>query len=246
MKRYRKYLLVMAGLALFGVFGGDGMASYGKEEYGPGVVVRQSAEQEKIQELGLGEDVTGVVYVRAGEREPSEATVSFHTKGEDGFWKEEFSVSGLCGRNGCTAEKAEGDGKTPVGTYAFTMAFGTEEDPGSILTYHTLTKYDYWVDDPESSYYNRLVDIRKVEKDWKSAEAMASIIPHYRYGLALDYNGDCVPGKGSAIFLHCWKEGDTGTSGCIAIPEDTMKYLITVADKNTRIVIDSGIGQGES
>ena len=126
------------------------------------------------------------------------------------------------------------------------MAFGTEEDPGSLFPYHTLTKYDYWVDDQESSHYNKLVDVRKVEKDWKSAEAMASILPQYRYGLALDYNGDCTPGKGSAIFLHCRKEGDTGTSGCIAIPEDTMKYLITVADENTRIVIDSGIGQGES
>jgi L,D-peptidoglycan transpeptidase YkuD (ErfK/YbiS/YcfS/YnhG family) len=57
----------------------------------------------------------------------------------------------------------------------------------------------------------------------------------YNYVLALDYNSDCVPMKGSAIFLHV-ASGDY-TAGCIAISEDMMIKVLNNIHKDCKIII---------
>jgi len=97
---------------------------------------------------------------------------------------------------------------------------------------------DYWVDDSNSAYYNTWVNTSKVKKDWASAEDLKAAYPFYNYALALNYNTEAVPGKGSAIFIHCTKtDNDTSSAGCIRIPEDYMKKLVNGVDANTKIVI---------
>ncbi|MBT9779845.1 L,D-transpeptidase family protein [Clostridium sp. MCC353] len=161
-------------------------------------------------------------------------------------WTEVFTVPGVYGRNGGTADKKEGDGKTPLGTYQFTMAFGLKEDPGSVLDYHEIKSGDYWVDDPESVYYNKLVNTNETKKVWNSAEDMSAAAPFYNYGLVLNYNTECIPGKGSAIFIHCTQSAaDTGSAGCIRIPEEQMKQLVQSVDGKTNIVIVSDLSQLE-
>ena len=76
------------------------------------------------------------------------------------------------------------------------MAFGIQADPGSMLPYHQLQDSDYWVDDPDSIYYNQLVNIQETGQAWTSAEHMAAVSPEYNYGLALDYNKDLCQGLG--------------------------------------------------
>ncbi len=105
------------------------------------------------------------------------------------------------------------------------------------MPYYKLTDHDYWVDDPDSQYYNRMVNTREVKKDWNSAEHLIQSSPYYNYVLSLTYNEDAVPGKGSAIFLHCTAEGYPGSSGCICIPQEEMKTLLQCADEKTKIVI---------
>lgn len=236
----------------------------GPEEKGPGIGLKdkntEKAEAEAKQEnageqKNAGEQELMGNIAAASETDSlilvvgqggADISLSYHTKNEEGIWTEEFETMGRYGKNGATDDKKEGDKKTPLGTYRFTMAFGVKENPGSILPYHRLTDTDYWVDDPESSHYNRLVDSRSTKKDWKSAEHMAAMVPFYHYGLALDYNSDCVPGNGSAIFLHCMNgTADTGTSGCVKVPEEYMKKLVTSVDEDTRIVIVSDISRLE-
>lgn len=169
--------------------------------------------------------------------------VYYYRKSQDSWdmvWKE----AGIVGRNGITAEKVEGDGKTPAGTYSFTMSFGLKEDPGSILPYHKVVKGDYWVDDGTSPYYNQLVNTSVTPKSWSSAENLAAASPYYNYALALDYNGERVPGKGSAIFLHCFTaRADNGSAGCIRLPEARAKELVQTATEKTRIVITPDLSQ---
>lgn len=161
-------------------------------------------------------------------------------------WTEVFTTPGVYGKNGAATEKKEGDGKTPIGTYGFSMAFGLKEDPGSVLPYHKIQKGDYWVDDSDSQYYNQLVNTNQTKKSWKSAEDMSASSPYYNYALALDYNKDRVPGAGSAIFIHCTSTAnDTGSQGCIRIPEDLMKTLVQSADEKTKIIMVSDVSQLE-
>lgn len=169
------------------------------------------------------------------------ADTYYYKKGENSWdmvWKE----ASIVGRGGITSDKAEGDGRTPAGTYGFTMAFGLKEDPGSTLPYHKIVKGDYWVDDSSSAYYNKLVNTSVIPKSWNSAENMAAASPYYNYALALDYNADCVPGKGSAIFLHCFTaSADNGSAGCIRLPQEKAMELVQSATERTKIVIAEDI-----
>lgn len=166
------------------------------------------------------------------------ADVFYYRKDEQAAWNLVWKEDGIVGRGGITSDKREGDGKTPIGTYGFTLAFGLKEDPGSILNYHQIQTDDYWVDDPASAYYNRLVNTAQTAKDWNSAENLAACSPYYNYALALDYNQDCVPGLGSAIFLHCYTASpDNGSAGCIRLPEERMRELLLTVTEKSRIVI---------
>ncbi len=155
----------------------------------------------------------------------------------EGVWSPVFETDGVWGLNGCSRDKREGDKKTPCGVYHFNRAFGILDDPGSILPYHKVTENDYWVDDPDSIHYNRMVDVSQTERDWNSAEHLIEVSPYYHYALSISYNEEAVPGMGSAIFLHCTAEGYPGSSGCICIPEPEMKTVMISADEKTKIVI---------
>ena len=66
---------------------------------------------------------------------------------------------------------------------------------------------------------------------------LQDILKHVEdYALFIDYNKDCIYGKGSAIFLHC-----TGnypyTLGCISLSEEHMVKIIRLVDSNARICI---------
>lgn len=170
--------------------------------------------------------------------EGCQAQVYYLKRSQTGDWQLEWSEEAVIGRNGIRKDKREGDGCTPAGTYRFTMAFGLLDDPETILPYHKIQQGDYWVDDPESPYYNQLVNTAQVPVDWTSAENMAASYPAYHYGLVLSYNQECTPGLGSAIFLHCFTAApDNGSAGCIRLPQERVKELLQSVTEHTRIVI---------
>jgi len=155
---------------------------------------------------------------------------------EDGVWRLTYSFAANVGRNGVTDDKAEGDKKTPTGYYALGFAFGNSPRPDTAWPYRDVTPDSYWVDDPTSASYNTWVEDNG-SRDWNSAEHLSSFRDAYAYALVIEYNmHPVVPGKGSAVFLHC---GDHPTSGCIAIlPADMLTLLKWLkADSNAHILI---------
>lgn len=136
-----------------------------------------------------------------------------------------------------TKDKKEGDGKTPIGEFELGLILGTHSNVKNIngLEYIQITKDMYWVDDPKSKYYNQLVNIKNVKKDWNSAEHLIEYQVQYEYLIEIKTNPNCIPGKGSAIFLHCLNNGST--AGCVAVNKETMKKIIENIDKNTKIQI---------
>lgn len=146
-----------------------------------------------------------------------------------------LKTNAFIGENGLTKDKKEGDKKTPIGTFDLGIAFGTHEKVDSKINYIQINKNLYWVDDVNSKYYNKLVDISKIEKNFKSAEHLCEFPKEYEYGIEIKTNPKNIKGKGSAIFLHC----STGkpTAGCIAINKKYMKKILEIIDKNTKIYI---------
>ena len=162
--------------------------------------------------------------------------VYLYDKEDDKTWTKRLSVDGYVGQNGITNNKKEGDRKTPSGIYGFDIAFGLAENPGTNIIYKQINKNDYWVDDPNSKYYNKWVDIMEVDKDFKSAEHLYDHKIAYKYGLVINYNTEnIIKGKGSAIFFHVSTNGPT--HGCVSVDEDTMVKILKILKPYAKIII---------
>lgn len=103
------------------------------------------------------------------------------------------------GKIGLAINKKEGDGKTPIGVFDFGIAFGTHEIselkfPSSIK-YYKINPYLYWIDDKNSKYYNKLINILEVVKDWHSAEHLEDYPIEYEYAIEIKANEKNLPGK---------------------------------------------------
>ncbi len=177
--------------------------------------------------------VRQILLVRC--RPGGSAAVRFYRKlsGGSEAWDLVFETDGYIGKNG-TGKTREGDGKTPLGDFGVREAFGILDNPGTSLPYINVNENTYACDE-DSEYYNRIIDREDTEHSCKG-ERMYDCAPAYNYGIAIDYNPDCVWPRGSAIFLHC--KGSKGyTSGCVAIGEAFMKTILECAGPGMRIVI---------
>jgi D-alanyl-D-alanine dipeptidase len=147
------------------------------------------------------------------------------------------------GSRGVSADRREGDNTTPLGTFLPGLATGYSATPptGTALEYRRATETLKCVDDPSSRYYNRIVDERSVTKDWTSAEDMRRKDSAYSRVIELKYNTDpAVPGKGSCIFLHVWKNAETGTAGCVAMSSEDMETLLAWIERDTKVTVEVG------
>ncbi len=158
-------------------------------------------------------------------------------KQDVGKWQLVLETEAIIGKNGLGKTK-EGDEKTPVGVFLFTKAFGVLENPGTKIPYTQIDEKFYWVDDSNSKYYNQFVSIEEVVSDWESAEHLVEYDECYGYVLATSYNSEGIPGKGSAVFLHCTSEEGKATAGCVAIPEKYMQEIMKHVESQCVLIID--------
>jgi L,D-peptidoglycan transpeptidase YkuD (ErfK/YbiS/YcfS/YnhG family) len=139
--------------------------------------------------------------------------------------------------------KHEGDGKAPAGLFPLTSAFGNI-DVGSKLPFTKLDEFTECVDDTGSTFYNKIVNRMQVGNfDWKSSEKMLAVGPQYDLGAFVAYNSyPPVRGNGSCIFLHIWKDANTGTSGCTAMARENLEKVVPWLDpsKNPYLVQMTG------
>lgn len=152
-------------------------------------------------------------------------------------WKLVLETEAIIGKNGLGKTK-EGDGKTPAGVFLFVEALGILENPGTKMAYTQVDESHYWVDDSSSKYYNQFVSTEGITKDWASAEQIVKYGESYHYVLATSYNLERIPGKGSAVFLHCTSNDMRATAGCIAVPEKYMREIIKRVRSCCVLIID--------
>lgn len=203
-------------------------------------------EAPKTQETPASGEI--LVQRLAPGEEAKEDTESFTTQGTaqrtqamSYTWKPIVDTGAYVGRNGIGKE-VEGDEKTPRGLFTLDEAFGTKEDTGTFaVSYLQVHDGHYWVGDSNSPYYNQMVDIRQTGAVFNTAisEHLSTIGGKaYHYCMAVGYNKEHTPYKGSAIFLHC--TDGPGTSGCIAIPEADMIKVLETIQRPAYILIDDG------
>lgn len=141
------------------------------------------------------------------------------------------------GRSGTTANKHEGDGGTPLGTFRLVEVFYRPDKgpaPVTSLPVRPISPEDGWCDAPEDPLYNQPVRLpypASHERMWRD-DGLYNIV------VVLDYNlNPAVPGRGSAIFFHCAREDLSATEGCVAIDEHALRTLLESCTPQTVMTI---------
>ena len=142
---------------------------------------------------------------------------------------------------GSAPRKIEGDNKVAAGVFRLGPVFGYAPATSARwvkLRYLPLTKTIEGIDDPRSRYYNQLVDRSKVARvDWRTSEKMLRGDHLYKWGIVVQHNPAAMPGAGSCIFLHIWKNSATATTGCTAMAEKDLLNLIHWLDPTARPIL---------
>ena len=132
------------------------------------------------------------------------------------------------GYAGFSANRHEGDGTTPIGTFAIgPTVYGLDPNPGIRLAYRRLRGGDWWDGDSTSPTYNhfRHVTCGTEPPFGARSEALWRATVAYREFAFVEYNASPArPGRGSAIFLH----DDLGhpTNGCLSLPRMQLIALL--------------------
>ena len=168
-----------------------------------------------------------LVVISNGDR----AEVSMYELDGAGWQDLGLTYQGFVGQHGVSRDAHEGARMTPFGLYPVGEAFYFNEKPVTGLDSFVVTPDTYWVDDPDSRFYN-LHREGTTDKDWNSAEHMIDFPFQYEYGFVIKYNMDpIIPGKGSAIFFHI---NDKCTAGCVAVSREECLAYLKALDKEKK------------
>jgi L,D-peptidoglycan transpeptidase YkuD (ErfK/YbiS/YcfS/YnhG family) len=173
-------------------------------------------------------DATQLITVKSNG---SYATVTAWAKGSSG-WKAVLSDgAGRVGSNGVVdgATRKQGTYTTPSGTYTLTEGFGVEAG-GTSMPYTRVNSSHWWVEDPESKYYNSMhtaqgADFPLTESGDRGSEHLINYPTQYAKALVINFNRwPATPGRGAGIFLHV--NGRGATAGCVSVQRATMDRIM--------------------
>jgi L,D-peptidoglycan transpeptidase YkuD (ErfK/YbiS/YcfS/YnhG family) len=186
-----------------------------------------------------------VVLVTASNSASTTGTLRTFEKA-NGQWNQvQSAMPVFLGRAGLVpaAARVQSSGKTPIGTFALTSAFGRKANPGTLIPYTQIDRDDAWTYNPKiPSTYNLF---QSVNRSWATygryVEHLWKLGPQYDYVLTTSFNqpiGEIVQGsdginranpsadtrRGGGIFFHVSK--GIPTAGCISMNKNAMRSLL--------------------
>ncbi|HEY7764708.1 MAG TPA: L,D-transpeptidase family protein [Aestuariivirgaceae bacterium] len=142
------------------------------------------------------------------------------------------------GRGGVRADKQEGDGATPAGSWPLRRVLYRPDrvpPPETALPVEQLTESDGWCDDPRDAAYNKPVRLPYPA----SAEEMWRPDRLYDIVVVIGHNDDpAIPGLGSAIFMHLADPDGKATAGCIGLALSDLTDLLRHCGPGTRLIVE--------
>jgi L,D-peptidoglycan transpeptidase YkuD (ErfK/YbiS/YcfS/YnhG family) len=140
------------------------------------------------------------------------------------------------GRGGIRANKREGDGGTPKGTFRPRRLWWRADRhprPRTYLTVRAIGPEDAWCEDPTSRHYNR-----PIRRDRGGGDRLRRDDHLYDFIVEIDHNNlPRTTGRGSAVFLHLARANFGPTAGCVSMTKSAMLRLLARLGPQTRIVI---------
>jgi L,D-peptidoglycan transpeptidase YkuD (ErfK/YbiS/YcfS/YnhG family) len=139
------------------------------------------------------------------------------------------------GSSGIRANKREGDGGTPKGTFHPVRLWWRADRhprPSTFLPLRAIGSQDAWCEDPSDRHYNQPVTSKQGGDRLRRDDHL------YDFIIEIDHNiRPRIAGRGSAVFLHLARKDFAPTAGCVAMTRAAMLRLLKRLGPGTRIVI---------
>lgn len=144
--------------------------------------------------------------------------------------------NGLAWGRGCHPtqegpQKREGDKKSPAGVFLLgSILYGSEnKSPISEWRYRMITDRDLWIEDSQSTNYNRHLILSTHEEFPENHlyDQMRQNDPAHALKIFIRHNAppDVRPHAGSAIFFHLSRGQDHPTTGCTTLLREDFETL---------------------
>ena len=142
------------------------------------------------------------------------------------------------GRTGIKANKREGDGATPRGSFRLKRLWWRADRhprPPTLLPVRRIELDDGWCENPSDRHYNRPIKVPPRSK----VDRLARTDHLYDFIIEIDHNTrPRVAGRGSAVFIHVARPGFAPTAGCVALTMNSLRRLLACVGPRTRIMVD--------
>ncbi|MEK9280591.1 MULTISPECIES: L,D-transpeptidase family protein [unclassified Bradyrhizobium] len=141
------------------------------------------------------------------------------------------------GRGGILANKREGDGGTPRGSFRPRQLWwrgDRHSRPQTFLSARSIGDEDAWCEDPKDRHYNQPVRLRREQ----GGDRLKRADHLYDFIVEIDHNTKPrIAGRGSAVFLHLARDNFGPTAGCVSMTKPAMLQLLRRLGPRTRIII---------
>jgi L,D-peptidoglycan transpeptidase YkuD (ErfK/YbiS/YcfS/YnhG family) len=150
-----------------------------------------------------------------------------------------WTVPVALGRGGILANKREGDGGTPKGTFHPRQLWWRADRhprPRTYLPVHPIRPDDAWCEDPNDRHYNQPM---RLSRD-QAGDRLTREDHLYDFIVEIDHNSaPRIAGRGSAVFLHLARANFSATAGCVSMTKSSMLRLLRRMSRQTKIIIGS-------
>jgi L,D-peptidoglycan transpeptidase YkuD (ErfK/YbiS/YcfS/YnhG family) len=141
------------------------------------------------------------------------------------------------GRGGIRANKREGDGGTPRGTFHPRKLWWRADrhpQPRTFLPVRAIAPEDAWCEEPNDRHYNKPVQLKRD----RGGDRLRREDHLYDFIVEIDHNtSPRIAGRGSAVFLHLARDNFAPTAGCVSMTKSAMLHLLQRLGPGTRIEI---------
>jgi L,D-peptidoglycan transpeptidase YkuD (ErfK/YbiS/YcfS/YnhG family) len=143
----------------------------------------------------------------------------------------------VLGRGGILANKREGDGATPRGTFRLKRLWwraDRDPRPATALPVRRITSDDAWCEDPDDRRYNQPIRIAP----GATGDRLRRDDQLYDFIIEIDHNTrPRMARRGSAVFIHVARPDLSASAGCVTMPKARLRRLLRKLRPGTRIVI---------
>jgi L,D-peptidoglycan transpeptidase YkuD (ErfK/YbiS/YcfS/YnhG family) len=175
----------------------------------------------------LADGILGTILIRAVAGNPRRGWLT----------TDRLTIPVALGRGGIKANKREGDGATPRGTFRPRQLWWRADRhprPRTFLPVRAIRPADAWCEDPTSRHYNQPLRLDRGDE----GDRLTRDDGLYDFIIEIDHNrSPRVAGRGSAVFLHLARQNFSPTAGCVSMASPAMLRLLERLGPRTRIVI---------